>query len=76
MPRSGSVERRWALLYDVGWGPFLLGIHCWTGRSPDVEPRTATFRTRLLARQAAKSCCYPRARAVRVTLAIWKDGGR
>lgn len=59
------------------WGRwYVLGFGCWCWPNggphkpaltdPDTSPRIQTFRTRELARQAQRDCCYRPTRIVRV----------
>ena len=67
-------EVRWALArnFDYGWyflGPYCWPADCWANRRRD-QVSIITFRTRKLAKEARKICCYPDARPVKIRMTI------
>jgi len=65
-------ETRWALLVKTRDRSFFAGRFCWPGASQD-DPVIRTFRTRALAREGRKTCCYSDGKPTKVRVTITKE---
>ncbi len=63
--------KAWGLLGEFDWGPALLGRGCWQPVLEADPPRVPRlFRTRSLAREAKKTCCYQATKVVKAKINV------